>query len=266
MDLELTGKVALVTGGSRGIGKAVVRALASEGATVAAVARGEETLASASVEIADATGSTVVPITADTSSDTSVAAMIREVAERLGPPDILVNCAARPNRQGGSPRWNEIDSGAMFDELNTKLMGYVRCIQGVAPYMIDRGWGRIINMSGGAARHVGSTIGSVRNASVVAMTKNFSHELGPFGINVVAVHPGAIYTERSPELIERYAATHEIPVDEARRRMYESNDLHRTIHPEDVGAVVAFLASPRAVGITGDVVSTGGGTERAIFY
>lgn len=266
MDLDLSGRVAVVTGGSRGLGRAAAQALAEEGASVVVVARGEQALEATAAEISDVTGQTVVPVVADTSSDDSVNLLVDRVLSEFSRVDILVNCAARPNERGSALRWREVTAEALLGELNTKLMGYIRCIRGFAPGMTKRRWGRIINMSGGAARHVGSTIGSVRNASVVAMTKNFAHELGPHGVNVVAIHPGVIYTERSLEYIAEYASEHEISVEEAQHCLYETNDLQRTISASDVGSVVAFLASPRAVGITGDVVSTGGGTERAIFY
>src|SRR5215475_6228971 len=190
MDLELAGKTALVTGGSRGIGKAVARALANEGVDVVIAARSADALEQAAHEIAEFTGRTIVPVTVDTGSDASVKAMVDQAAAALGHIDILVNCAAQPGGQTPPPKLAGVTDSAFYDDVNVKVMGYLRCAREVAPHMIDQGWGRIINISGLAARSTGSMIGSIRNVSVVALTKNLAEELGPKGINVTVVHPG----------------------------------------------------------------------------
>src|SRR5919204_3214955 len=195
MNLELAGKTAIVTGGSRGIGKAVARELAAEGVDIAVVARSAEPLAQSAAELAEATGRRVVPIVADTGSDASVKAMVEQAASALGRLDILVNCAAQPGGQAAPPRLAEITDDAFYSDVNVKVMGYLRCAREVAPHMLRQGWGRIINVSGLAARQTGSTIGSIRNVSVVALTKNLADELGPHGINVTVVHPGLTRTE-----------------------------------------------------------------------
>ena len=97
------------------------------------------------------------------------------------------------------PKLAELTTEALWDEVNTKVMGYLRCAREVAPLMAANGWGRIVNVSGLAARQSGSIIGSVRNVSVAALTKNLADELGPLGINVTVVHPGATRTERTSE-------------------------------------------------------------------
>ena len=142
-------------------------------------------------------------------------------------------------------------SELFFEEMNTKVLGYLRCAQAAAPYMIERGWGRIINLSGLAARQSGSVLGSVRNVAVVAMTKNLADELGPHGINVTVVHPGATRTEATSE--------------EAAVRP-TANLVGRLIDAREVAYVVAFLASPKSVAITGDTIVAGGGVPRVIYY
>ncbi len=266
MDLQLEGKVALVTGASRGIGRASAEVLAQEGADVIIVARGLDQLREVAAELRQRTGRRVVPIVADTSSDAPVREMALRATEELGGIDILVNSAATPSFDIGRLKWDQISGEGLARELNVKVSGYIRCIQAVAPHMSEQGWGRIINMAGGAARHIGSAVGSIRNAGVVAMSKNFAAELGPFGINVVAVHPGVVETERSAERVALVARRTGQTESDAKRSLFEGNHLRRTITAHDVAQVVAFLASPRAVGVTGDVISTGGGTERAIFY
>ena len=266
MDLELSGRAAIVTGGSRGIGKAVARELASEGVDVVVVARGQEALEGAAGELARETGRRVLPVPADTGSDESVRRMVDEAAAALGRIDILVNCAARPAGQWLSAGLPEVTNELFNNEMNVKVMGYLRCAREVAPYMREQGWGRIVNISGGAARRVGSIVGSIRNVAVVAMTRNLAAELGPHGINVTVVHPGLTRTERLPGLIAEQASRDGVTPEEVERRMAEGNLVHRLIDAREVAYVVAFLASPRSVAINGDVIAAGGGVGEAIHY
>ena len=251
MDLELVGKRAIVTGGSRGIGKQIARVLGEEGVDVAIAARDAERLASAASELTSATGRRVLPYTVDTGDDASVRDMVERAAADLGGVDILINGAAMPGGFARPPTLSEVTVEAFWDDMNVKVMGYLRCAQAVAPHMIAQGWGRIISLSGMAARQSGTVIGSMRNVAVVAMTKNLADELGEHGINVTVVHPGGTRTERTtPEAEERLAG----------------NTLHRVIDAADVANVVAFLCSPKAVAVTGDVIAAGGGVGRAIHY
>lgn len=267
MDLQLAGKRAIVTGGSRGIGKAIARALAEEGVDVALVARNPEPLEAAAAEIAEATGQHVVAVPADTGEDASVRAMVERAVAELGGVDILVNCAAQPGGQGGVPSLEEIDAETHFwPDMNVKVMGYLRCAQAVAPHMKAAGWGRIINVSGLAARQSGSTIGSMRNVAVAAMTKNLADELGPHGVNVTVVHPGLTRTEATAGVVARRAEATGASPEDVERRMAENNTVRRLIDAEDIAYVVTMLASPRSIAITGDTIAAGGGAPRAIHY
>ena len=259
MDLELTGRRALVTGGSRGIGLAIGRALAAEGADVALVARGEDALRRAAEDVARESGRRVIAVTADTGDDASVTAMVDEVVAQLGGVDILVNAASQPS------------TGAFADddletEINVKVRGYLRCARAVAPQMAERGWGRIVNISGLAARQTGSIVGSVRNVAVVAMTKNLADELGSQGINVNVVHPGMTRTEGTPQAFEAMAAARGTSVDELERRLEGAVSIGRLVTAEEVAAVVTFLASPKSVALNGDAVVASGGARGSIHY
>jgi NAD(P)-dependent dehydrogenase (short-subunit alcohol dehydrogenase family) len=265
MDLELAGKTAIVTGGSRGIGKAVARELAAEGVDLAIVARSAEALNQSAAELANSTGRRIVPIVADTSSDESVKAMVEQAAGALGHLDILVNCAAQPGGQAPPPKLAEITDDAFYSDINVKVMGYLRCAREVAPHMIRQGWGRIINISGLAARSTGSTIGSMRNVAVVAMTKNLADELGPRGINVTVVHPALTRTEKTPGVIASLAERQGISEEDAEKRMV-TNLVGRWIDARDIAYVVTFLASPKAAAINGDVIAAGGGVKGVIYY
>lgn len=265
MDLELKGKVAIVTGGSRGIGRAVARQLSWEGVEVAIVARNRGPLEEAARAISSETGEKVMAVVADTTSDASVKAMVGEVYRSFGRIDILVNCAAVPGGASAPPRLDQIDDEAFFSDMNTKVMGYLRCIREVAPYMTSSGWGRIINLSGLAARSGGSTIGSMRNAAVVALTKTLADELGPSGVNVTAIHPGPTRTERTEARLLDDAKKLGISLEEATELMAKRNSIHRIIDASDIANVIAFLASPKSVSITGDAIATGGGGS-GIYY
>ena len=138
--------------------------------------------------------------------DASVRQLTAAAQDRLGGVDILVNCAARPAGQAPPLSLPEITGDAFWSDVNVKVLGYLRCAQAVAPGMIAAGWGRIISVSGLAALSTGSVIGSIRNVAVSAMTKNLADELGPFGVNVNAVHPGLTRTEATPGVIAAQAA------------------------------------------------------------
>lgn len=265
MDLELKGKTAIITGGSRGIGKAVGREFALEGVKVALVARGQEALEETARELSEETGGDFITIVADMGDPESVKAMVKEAAEKLGRIDILVNSAARV---GGAytPKLAEITEEDFFGDMNVKVMGYLRCAQAVAPYMIEQGWGRIINLSGMAARQAGYAVGSMRNVSVSALSKNLADELGPQGINVTTVHPGMTFTERIPELLETQAKAQGITVEQAEKQMADRNTIHHIVDATEVAYVIAFLASPRSISINGDAIAAGGGIPRAIHY
>jgi len=260
MDLELTGRRALVTGGSRGIGLAVARALAAEGADVALVARGEEALRGAAADVARASGRTVIAAPADTGDDASVAAMVGHVVTELGGIDILVNAAATPAT--GAPFTDDDLEG----EINVKVRGYLRCARAVAPLMVESGWGRIVNIAGLAARNTGNVVGTIRNVAVAAMTKNLADELGPRGINVTVVHPGMTRTERTPEAMAAMARSRETTVGELERALEGGVSIGRLVTAEEVAAVVVFLASPKSVSVNGDAVAAGGGARGSIYY
>jgi NAD(P)-dependent dehydrogenase (short-subunit alcohol dehydrogenase family) len=251
-----------VTGGSRGIGKAVAAALLAEGAEVAIAARDLGRLNEAAAELAAAAGREVAVI----GVDTSVRQLAAAAQDRLGGVDILVNCAARPAGQAPPLSLPEITGDAFWSDVNVKVMGYLRCAQAVAPGMVAAGWGRIISVSGLAALSTGSVIGSIRNVAVSAMTKNLADELGPSGVNVNAVHPGLTRTEATPGVLAAQAAAAGVEPAEIERRIAGRNLTRTLIDASQVAAVIAFLASPLSVSINGESIACGGGTPGVIRY
>jgi NAD(P)-dependent dehydrogenase (short-subunit alcohol dehydrogenase family) len=265
MDLELTGKRAVVTGGSRGIGLAVARALAAEGCDVALLARDAAVLAAAREQVAAESGRQVLAVIADTGNDQSVREAIAAVTDAFGGVDILVNAAARPNT-GAVVGIDGFDAEEFSEQVNVKVLGYLRCVQAVVPSMRASGWGRIVNISGLAARSTGAITGTVRNVAVSALTKNLADELGRDGINVTVVHPGVTVTEKTPEILALRAERAGVPVAEAQRRIAAAVSIGRLVTAEEVAAVVAFLSSPKSVAINGDAISVGGGATGPVYY
>lgn len=242
MDLGLDGHVALVTGGSKGLGKATARALIAEGARVAILSRDAERLTATAQEIG------AYAVTADTRDESAVRRAVDEVAAHFGRLDVVVNAAAQPaSSVAGSPDVPE----NILTQVDTKALGYLRVAQAAAPHLRAAGGGRIVNIAGMNARSTGSVMGSVRNIAVVAVAKNLADELGRDNIAVTVVHPGLTRTERD--------------FTEAQQAASESNALGRTIDAEEVAAIVTFLSSPRAAAANGAVVTADGGRVGSIW-
>lgn len=265
MDLQLTGKGAIITGASRGIGKAVAASLLAEGASVVVVARHRGPLEDAAEELGDR-GGHVIPLVADTGDDEAVHTMVAAAAEALGGIDILVNNAATAAGQSRPPKVVELGTDALLTEINVKVMGYIRTIREVTPHLISAGGGRIVNVDGLGSRLTGSVTTSIRNAGVVALTKNAADELGRHGISVTAVSPGLVRTEATPGVLEARAAQSGSTVEAVEAQIGSAYAIGRMVTAAEVAAVVTWLASPLSVAIAGDTIPCGGGVRGAIYY
>lgn len=259
---ELEDQVAIVTGGGLGIGKAVTRALAQRGATVVIAARRLPILQRTADEIAGETGAKIVPVVADTTDTWSVDAMA-EAAAQLGRLSILVNGAAAP---AGLVR-NDIahaDPEALLTDLNTKVVGYFRCIKAVAPYMRENGYGRVVNI-GGLTGRSSHALSGMRNLAIVHMTKALSDQLGPDGITVNTLHPGVVETEHIHELYAKNAAAQGITAEQVEQNFIDRTPIRRVLTAAEVADAVAFFAGPTAGGITGESLGIDGGLTRGIY-
>ncbi len=266
MDLQLRGKKAVVTGGSAGMGKAIARQLAREGCDVAIGARTEARLRDAAREIAEETERTIVPLTVDTLEPESIKRFVRHAAGALGGKQILANSAARV---GGTipDDMNSISDEQIMKDFEEKFLGYYRCAREAAPYMKQAGWGRIINLSGGAGRTPGTAISTpARNIASVSLTKSLANTLGPYGINVNAIYPGTTLTEavlaRDRADAGRHGKTLEVYLEELRQR----SPVRHLVTAEDVAYVVTFLCSPLSVSINGEAISVSGGMNADMHY
>jgi NAD(P)-dependent dehydrogenase (short-subunit alcohol dehydrogenase family) len=248
MDLGLTGRVAIVTGGSRGIGRAIAKMLASEGVDVAICARQRQALDEAAKALSQETGRRIIPIVADTMSTESVAQLVDTTLRTLGRIDVLVNNASTPGGMVRGPL-AEADDKTLLEDIDTKVVGYLRCAKAVAPQMQQRRWGRIINIGGLSGRRSGN-ISGLRNAAVVHLTKTLADELGAHGITVNLVHPGTTRTERTDAETERRAS---------------SNAIRRIVDASEIAQVVTFLASAKAANVTGVAIDASGGSIPVMF-
>jgi NAD(P)-dependent dehydrogenase (short-subunit alcohol dehydrogenase family) len=234
---------------------------------VALLARGEAALRETADELAADTGRRVVPVVADTTNADAVQAAAARAAQALGGPiHLLVNAAAEPAGGNAPPTLAEITAGHFHGEMDTKVMGYIRTAQALVPGMKAEGFGRIVNISGMAARTTGNAVGSIRNVALVALTKNLAEELGPHGIHVHVVHPGMTNTERMPALIERRAAARGVAPDVIEAELANANTIRHLVDAAEVADVVAFLCSPRSRALNGDVIAANGGSRGAIHY
>ena len=262
MDLGLKDKVALVTGGSKGIGKAVARGLAEEGARVAICARTQNELDAAVGDLAKATGADVFAVSGDLTNEAGVQRIVDLTVKKFGRIDILINNA------GAAP------GGLLLDlkeedwqlALQLKFMGYVRCMKAVIPHMLKQGKGRIVNVVGNdGVKPIGIELTpSAANAADLAVTVALAEQYGKNNICINAINPGPVATERWDYLIGGIAKTRRISVDEAQKRAEKSIPLGRICTPEEVANVVVFVASDRASFMNGAIITLDGGQRKAL--
>lgn len=264
MDLGLEGKIAIVTGGSKGIGRSTALALAQEGADVSICARGVEDLEDAAAEIRARTGRRALAVRADMGDAEDIANLVATTVAQLGGVDILVNNAVNST----AAPFMELADADWYNHINVKVMGYVRCSREVIPHMRARGGGRIINIGGMAARSANSLTNSngVTNSAVSNIAKNLSDQVAADGILVNCIHPGTTRTPRQTMLLERQARDANVSIEEAERRAVSRIPIGRMVEPEDIADLVLFLVSGRAGAITGQTIAVEGGAGRGIHY
>jgi NAD(P)-dependent dehydrogenase (short-subunit alcohol dehydrogenase family) len=193
----------------------------------------------------------------------SVNSAISTVADAFGRVDILVNGAAHP---GGLVRSEiaDADPDGLLQDIDIKVIGYFRCAKAVAPYMRKQGWGRIINI-GGLTGRGSKQLSGMRNVAIVHMTKTLSDQLGPDGITVNTIHPGVVETPHIHELYEKEAIKQGLTATQVEANYIKATPIRRVLQPEEMGWIIAFLASPKSGSITGESLGCDGGLTRGIF-
>lgn len=262
MDLGLAGQTALVTGASKGIGRACAALLAAEGCDVAITARGEERLQRAAGEIATATGRTVLPLTGDMSRQDDVDRTVSAALEGLGHLDILITCA------GSSPGGllEELTEDDWFASLNLKLMGYIRSCRAVLPHMRRQGSGSVVLVVGndGLKPSYWETTAGVANAGDLNFASSMAEQYGRHGVRVNTVNPGPVNTDRWDGLEKAFARDKGVSQERAHELATMSIPVGRICEPEEVAALTVFLASPAAGFVNGAHVPIDGAQRKAI--
>jgi 3-oxoacyl-[acyl-carrier protein] reductase len=263
MNLELTDKVVVVTGASRGIGRAIALGMAGEGARVVAVARDKAALDTLATEARARSKRDAVAIGADLSRLAEVERVVDEARRACGRIDVLVNNAGAI--RGGS--FLDVPDAQWLDDWSLKLMGYIRMARAVFPVMKAQGGGRIVNVVGAAARNPTATYlaGGAANAALVNFTKGLADLGAECGVLVTAVSPAATRTERWDQLMEQQAKAAGKTVGEMRAAAEAPYKLGRIATPEDIADLVCFLASARASFITGICITVDGGATRGVY-
>ncbi|MFI6734317.1 SDR family oxidoreductase [Nonomuraea sp. NPDC050451] len=252
MDLGISGKVALVTGGSAGIGLAAAKSLAREGCDVCVSARNPERLAEAVVQLQEY-GKVVHAVLADVEDPGAARRVVEETRDVLGPIDILVASSGGPP----SGRFDETSLADWDVAVQRNLLGTVRLMYAVLPDMRSRGWGRIVTITSRSAREAldGLALSNATRSAVAGVVRTLAREVARDGVLVNNVMPGPIDTDRLRSLAGD---------EEGLARRGEAVPIGRVGSPEEVGDVVAFLASERASFVNGISMLVDGGESRVI--
>lgn len=262
MDLGLRGKVALVAGSSRGLGRAVAEELAREGCVLVLCSRDANAIQSVAREIASDAGGDALPVGANLSDPDDIERLLRTAQDRFGRIDILVT------NTGGPPAgpFESHSQNAWHAAIAQNLDSVLNLVRGVLPQMKQRQWGRIVNITSIAVKQPvdGLILSNSVRAAVTGFARTLANEVAGDGITVNNVMPGYTRTERLVQLAEHNAQSSGTDVEEAYAAWEREIPMHRLGEPEELAALVAFLASQRASYITGTSIPVDGGWIRAL--
>jgi 3-oxoacyl-[acyl-carrier protein] reductase len=260
VDLQLTGKVAVVTAASRGLGRGAALQLAREGANVAICARGGDVLETAET-IRRETGADVLAVRADVTQQADIDALIGATLDRFGKIDILIVNA------GGPPpgRFLSLTPEDWQQAVDLTLMSAVRLCYAVVPHMVARGSGSIVATESISIKQPidNLILSNAVRLAVVGLMKSLANELGPMGIRVNTINPGSVQTERLEHLMATRAASNDSSVEEELAKAAADVPLRRIATVEEYGQAIAWLASPAAAYIHGQAVMFDGGLSQS---
>jgi NAD(P)-dependent dehydrogenase (short-subunit alcohol dehydrogenase family) len=256
--MRLPNKVAIITGGGRGIGRAIAMRFAREGAAVVLAATGRDGLEATAAEIR-AAGGRATACVADVSVEADVARMVAETVTAFGGVDLLVNNAGI---SGPTARVVEMDLAEWERTLDVNVTGAFLCCKHAVPVMVGRGGGRVINITSvaGLIGYAWRAPYAVSKWGMIALTRSLALEVGEQGITVNAIAPGAVQGERVEGVIRaRAAALGKAPEDVEREFFLEPTALKRMVEVDDVAATALYLASDDARHVTGETISVSAG-------
>lgn len=262
MELGLDGKIALVAASSKGLGRAIAEALASEGARVMVSGRNEDSLENTARDIVHRTGAEVDYCAADITLASGVEKLCAHTAERFGGVDVLIG------NSGGPPAgaFDDFSDGDWQKAFELNLLSVVRLIRGTIPLMRGGGQGgRIVNIASSSIKQPieGLVLSNAFRAAVAGLSKTLAAELGPDGILINTVGPGRISTERSEEIDRATAQRSGVTAEEVREQVEASIPIGRYGEPGEFARLVVFLASPANTYVTGQSLLIDGGMVRA---
>jgi 3-hydroxybutyrate dehydrogenase len=257
--MKLQDRIGLITGGGRGIGRAIALAFAREGAQVAVAARSLDQVEQVAREIADQFSTNALPIVCDVSDVKSVEGMFARVTENLGRgPDILVNNAGI----AVSAHLTKTSDELWHQHLAINLSGTFYCTRAALPQMIERGWGRVINIASIAGK-IGAPYIAAYSASkhgVLGLTRSAALEVAAKGITVNAICPGYVDTDMTSRALENIAKRTGIQEEQALDSIKKMSPQNRLVTSEEVAALALLLASDDGRGIHGQAINVDGGT------
>lgn len=264
MDLGIAGKVAFVSGGSRGIGRATAELLAADGVHVVIAAR-DQVAIDDTVAAIRANGGDAVGVSADLTRPDDVARAVAAATEAFGPPDIAVSNVHGP----GPGDFFELTDEQFVAAFHEMTLSVVHLTRNVVPHMKAQGWGRLVNVGSGAAKEpppeLRHMLANVARAAVVTLQKSLANELGPHGITVNTVATGWIGTDRMWGYVDMLAGERGVSRDAALEPFTSVIPARRVGKPREMAATIAFLCSEAAGYISGEMINVDGGFHRSAF-
>lgn len=253
--MQLTGKHALVTGGSRGIGLAIARQLLAQGARVTLAGRDTAALVGAATALGDAAN--VATVTLDVTDAQAVADGFARAAAHFGPVDILVNNAG----QASTATFMKTDAALWQRMLDVNLTGSYNCLQAALPDMLQAGWGRVVNVASTAGltgyRYVSAYCAAKHG--LVGLTRALALELAASGVTVNAVCPGFTDTAMVDDAVTNIMSKTGRSADQARAALASGNPQQRLVHPDEVAGAVLWLCMPQSSAMNGQSIAVAGG-------
>jgi len=264
MDLGIAGKTAIVSGSSKGIGRAVATALAAEGCNVMMTARGREALEESAAGVRALGAGAVDAVAADMTTEAGVDRVVQTCRERFGPVDIAVSNVAGPK----SLRFEGTDDEAFMDAYRAMVMSVVWLARRILPDMRERGWGRIVNIGSDCVkdvhREVPLLLANVNRAAALGLLKTLADEVAADGVTVNNIGVGGILTENRITFHQQFAESQGVDVADVQNANAEHIPVGRFGEPAELAAVVTFLCSTQSSYVTGETIAVNGGRSRTL--